>query len=253
MKKTAFAAVAAMTAAGAAQAGGIDRSGQSIDVLCQDGNYAEISFGSVAPNVSGTVATPAGVLGSNNMSNTYWPFGAAMKHQINENLSYAIILDQPFGADVTYDPALYPASGSQAELKTLALTGLLRYRMDNGFGVHGGLRVQRLSATASIPNPAGYSVNGRDNTGVGYVAGVSYERPDIAMRIALTYNSQIKTEHQTTENLFTPLGPVPLYTTTEIETPQSVNLSFQTGIAKDTLLFGGVRWVEWSDFVIDPA
>ena len=258
MKKTAFAAVAAMTAAGAAQAGGIDRSGQSIDVLFQDGNYAEISFGSVAPNVSGTVATPAGVLGSNNMSNTYWTFGAAMKHQINENLSYAIILDQPFGADVTYDPALYPVTGSQAEFKSTALTGILRYRMDNGFGMHGGLRVQRVSATAGIPVVGGYSVNGQDDTGTGYLAGFSYERPDIALRVALTYHSAIKTKHRTTEAATLPVAPgvfVPVtrYTTTEIETPQSVNLSFQTGVAKDTLVFGGVRWVDWSDFSIDPS
>ena len=253
MKKTAFTAAAVIAATGAAQAGGIDRSGQSIDVLFQDGNYAEISFGSVAPDVSGTVAVPGtGVLSSNNMTNTYWTYGAAMKHQINDNLSYAIILDQPFGADVTYDPAAYPISGSEAELKSMALTGLLRYRMDNGFGVHGGLRIQRVTAKASIPSVAGYSVNGRDDTGLGYVAGFSYERPDIAMRIALTYNSRIKTDHQTTENVFAP-GPTPLYTVTEIETPQSVNLSFQTGIAKDTLLFGGVRWVDWSDFSIDPV
>jgi long-chain fatty acid transport protein len=34
--------------------------------------------------------------------------------------------------------------------------------------------------------------------------------------------------------------------------PQSVNIEFQTGIAKDTLLFGSIRWVDWSEFVIDP-
>lgn len=257
MKKTAFAAAAVMAASSAAQAGGIDRSGQSIDVLFQDGNYAEISFGSVAPDVSGTVLG-GNLQSSNNMSNTYWTFGAAMKHQINENLSYAIILDQPFGADVTYDPSNYPVTGSQAEFKSTALTGILRYRMDNGFGVHGGLRVQRVSATAGIPVVGGYTVNGRDDTGTGYLAGFSYERPDIALRVALTYNSAIKTKHRTTEAATLPVAPgvfVPVtrFTTTEIETPQSVNLSFQTGIAKDTLLFGGVRWVEWSDFSIDPV
>jgi long-subunit fatty acid transport protein len=40
---------------------------------------------------------------------------------------------------------------------------------------------------------------------------------------------------------------------THIETPQSVNLEFQTGIAADTLLFGGVRWVDWSSFDIAPT
>jgi len=40
---------------------------------------------------------------------------------------------------------------------------------------------------------------------------------------------------------------------TEIKTPQSVNLEFQTGIAKVTLLFGSVRWVDWTAFNIFPA
>lgn len=35
--------------------------------------------------------------------------------------------------------------------------------------------------------------------------------------------------------------------------PQSVNLDFQTGIARDTLLFGQIRWVDWSVFRVDPA
>ncbi len=46
--------------------------------------------------------------------------------------------------------------------------------------------------------------------------------------------------------------PDGLKSTTEVKTPQSVNLEFQTGIAEDTLLFGSVRWVDWSEFKIDP-
>ena len=38
-----------------------------------------------------------------------------------------------------------------------------------------------------------------------------------------------------------------------METPQSVNLEAQSGIAKDTLLFGSIRWVNWSSFSVDPA
>ena len=32
-----------------------------------------------------------------------------------------------------------------------------------------------------------------------------------------------------------------------------MNLEFQSGIAEDTLLFGSVRWVEWTEFNISPA
>jgi len=31
-----------------------------------------------------------------------------------------------------------------------------------------------------------------------------------------------------------------------------VNLEFQTGIMEDTLLFGSIRWVDWSEFNIAP-
>ena len=33
---------------------------------------------------------------------------------------------------------------------------------------------------------------------------------------------------------------------TEFTIPQSVNLEFQTGVAADTLVFGGIRWTEWT-------
>ena len=80
--------------------------------------------------------------------------------------------------------------------------------------------------------------------------GGAYERPDIALRIALTYNSTIETNHTTVETVG---GGVVSTAPTEIETPESVNLDFQTGIAADTLLFGGIRWVNWTDFEISPA
>ncbi|MRU14161.1 hypothetical protein FDP25_01840 [Roseovarius sp. A21] len=249
MKKLAFAAAALTAAAGTATAGGIDRSGQSIGALFQEGNYAELSFGTVSPSVSGSVVG----LASGDMADTYWQLGAAYKQQLTEKLSYAIIFDQPFGADASYPVATgYPLAGTTAELNSSAITGALRYRMDNGFGVHGGLRLQRVDANSTIVigGAQAYNVTGRGDYGVGYLAGVSYERPEIALRVSLTYNSKISSDHDTIENSAVGLGR---FSVTEIETPQSINLDFQTGVAQNTLVFGGVRWVDWSDFVIDPA
>ncbi|HKL56212.1 MAG: OmpP1/FadL family transporter [Roseovarius sp.] len=247
MTRTIITAAALCAASGAAYAGGVDRSGQSLSALFEQGNYAELSFGTVTPSVSGNLLG----LPSGNMTNPYWQVGAAYKQQINDNLSYAVIFDQPFGADVQYSANVpYPLATSSATLETAAVTGVLRYRMDNGFGVHGGLRVQRLEARANFPIVAGYNAVADADYGVGYLAGASYERPDIALRVSLTYNSKVKTSHTTLENLTAPVTA--LVTKTEVETPQSVNLDFQTGIAKDTLVFGGVRWVEWSEFTIDP-
>ena len=160
----------------------------------------------------------------------------------------AVIADQPLGASVKYVDG--PAAGGSASITSKALTFVGRYKFDNNFSVHGGLRVQTIEATAAVPFVGGYTVDGERDTGVGYVAGVAYERPDIAMRVSLTYNSKIKHDLDTSENSVA-IGSTS--TSTEIETPQSLNLEFQTGIAADTLLFGGVRWVDWSEFDITPA
>jgi len=41
--------------------------------------------------------------------------------------------------------------------------------------------------------------------------------------------------------------------TTKITMPQSVALDFQTGVAADTLVFGSVRWSEWSKWHVRPS
>lgn len=232
-----------------AQAGGIDRSGQSILALFESGRYAEFSLGSVSPDTSGNAVAALGGFGSGDMTSSFLQLGAAYKADINDRLSYAIIYDQPFGADVDYPTGTGYFAAYPAEFESHAITGLLRYKFQNNFSVHGGLRVQSVEATAAVPFVAGYRVSGDRDIGVGYVIGGAYERPDIALRVALTYNSGIKHDVQTSESF----GGVPIPgSNTEIETPQSVNLDFQTGIAQDTLLFGGIRWAEWSEFDITP-
>ena len=251
IKAGATAAVMAL-AASAASAGGIERTAQSIDPLFADGNYFEFSFGKVKPEVSGT----AGGASSGDMAADYSQLAFAYKHQFSDKLSFALIYDQPYGADVAYPSGTgYPFAGATADLNTTALTGILRYQLGERFSVHGGVRHQQMDAEISIPLlagvPAGYTATGASDDGTGYLVGVAYEIPDIALRVALTYNSAIDHQNPTSEGAG--FGALTLDSTTSITTPQSVNLDFQTGIAEDTLLFGGVRWVDWSEFDITPA
>jgi long-subunit fatty acid transport protein len=72
--------------------------------------------------------------------------------------------------------------------------------------------------------------------------------------VALTYYSKIGYDLDTTETIV-PFGtttPLPQDTETDVDTPQSVQLDFQTGVAPGTLVFGYVRWVDWSEFSISP-
>ncbi|RUS60358.1 hypothetical protein EGN72_09045 [Pseudorhodobacter sp. E13] len=244
MKKIVSTLGAIALTATAAQAGGVERSSQSASVLFEKGNYVEFSLGNVSPDVSGSLnLNPAAKTG--NMAKSYLQLGGALKYSINDNLDAALIVDQPFGADVSYPVGTgYPLAGSLAELNSFSLTGLLKYKTASNISVYGGLRYQTLEATATLP-AAGYTVVGKKDGGVGYVLGVAYEKPEIALRVALTYNSKIKHKVDTLEN-----GVLP--STTTVNTPQSVNLEFQSGVAANTLVFGSVRWVEWSKFDISP-
>ena len=246
MKFLPVSAAALVVCASGALAGGIDRSGQGLGVIFEDGTYAEFSFGMVSPNVSGTAVPALGGFDSGDMAATYFQLGAALKHSYSNGLDVALIFDQPFGANVDYPTGTgYYAGGATATLKTSAITGVLKYTTPQNFSIYGGVRYQTLSAEASIPFVGGYTAEAEIDGRVGYLVGVAYERPDIALRVALTYNSAIDHTLTTTE-----FGGPSL--DTEISTPQSVNLDFQTGIAADTLLFGSVRWVEWSAFNITP-
>lgn len=261
MKKIVTTLGAVAVSATAAQAGGIDRSGQSIGILFEKGNYAEFSFGRVSPSVSGTGAgtapslvTPTPGQASGDMAGNYNQIGGGLKYQINDRVSAALIVDQPFGANVSYPVATtYFARGSTASIKTMALTGLLKYTTESNFSVYGGLKYQTMSAKASVPFIASYTGQADRDGGFGYVVGVAYEKPEIALRVALTYSSKVKHNFSPVETSAVPALAGLSGTPNTVETPQSVNLEFQSGVAKDTLVFGSIRWVDWSNFQINPA
>lgn len=114
--------------------------------------------------------------------------------------------------------------------------------------IYGGVRAQMLQANAAIPFLANYSIDTDDDWGWGGYLGAAYSRPEIGLRVALTYASKISYDLATTER--SALGR--LDSNTSVDTPQSVTLEGQTGLNQKTLLFGSVRWVDWSDFAIAP-
>jgi long-chain fatty acid transport protein len=236
----------AITALGTsgALAAGVERSTQSVAILFEQGSYAELNFGYLSPDVSGTVG--GGLLGSGDMAPGYLSYSLGYKQALNDRIDLAVILDQPIGADVDYPLGTgYPLAGTTADLDSQAVTGLVRYRLPNDFSIYGGLRAQSVKGVVSLPFVAGYTLETNRDYRLGYVVGAAWERPDIAARVALTYNSAITHTLDATE-FGAPAGSF------ETEIPQSWNLEFQTGIMADTLLFGSIRWVEWSAFDIAP-
>lgn len=253
-------------------AGGVERSSRFLGPLFEPGNYLELSYGHVSPAITGT-DLPLGLYSggerTGNIASSYNSFGFAYKHQFNDFWSAAIILDQPFGADIAY-----PTSGSinlggtGVVINNTDLTGIIRFAvLESGFGVHAGIRGARTDGRVMLGGASfgplnGYRVDVDRDIAYGWLAGVSWERPDIAARVSLTYNAVIEHDFDISETgpLVDPDGPGPApalplldgRSSLTVKTPKSWNLEFQTGIDPDTLVFGSIRWVDWSSFRVDP-
>lgn len=233
MKNLLTVGAALMLTTTAAYAGGIDRSGQSVGAIFEQGTYVELSYGSVMPSVSGIFS---GAQDSGNATPNYASVGLAFKTDVDEKVSLALIVDQPFGADVNYDTAGYILTGTSANVASTAVTVLGSYKFNENLRVHFGPRFLSANGhyTAVFNGNPQYSSTYSSGSGTGYVAGAAYQRDDIALRVALTYSSAIDLELDGT------LGDL------TATMPQSVNLEFQSGVAANTLVFGSIRWAEWS-------
>jgi len=250
-RAVALAACAALCTAAAAHAGGVERSTQSMNILFEPGRYVEFGGAFVRPRVSGTAFT----VGSGNVLRSFVSPSLAIKMPLTNDLDLAVILDTPIGADTAYPLGTgYALAGTTAKLDSTALTTVLRYRFGNGFSVHGGVRLQQTRGRANVefgaPLPAAsYALTTNNDRRAGFLIGGAWERPELAQRVAVTYNSRITHKFDATE-VFGGVSTFPGAFNTTV--PESLNIEFQTGIAPGTLLFGSIRWQRWSKFDITP-
>ncbi|SDE17465.1 Long-chain fatty acid transport protein [Paracoccus isoporae] len=271
MKKTIAGATALLISAAPVFAGGIERSTQSIGILFEEGNYLEFNAQLTKPEVDGNDLAIFGGSPTGSVAEDFNVVGFGYKHQFTDKLSGAVIVEHPYGADVDYPTAAQGGSvmlgGTKANVESAHISAIGRYKFNDAFAVHGGLRMTKASGDVSLSGLAygpvsGYRARLDNDSATGWLAGVSWERPEIAARVALTYYSEIEHDFGTTETgpLVDPDGPGPLpslpllnaSSTTKVKTPSALVLDFQTGVAADTLVFGQIRHVKWSDFTVDP-
>lgn len=266
-------------------AAGLDRSGQSISAFLQPGNYAEAGLSVLDPEVQGK--DNAGNKVSDMGEDYYFPT-AAIKIQATDKISLGLLYDQPFGADSQYapesnafatvNPKKGALEGTSVEVKTNSITALIGYQPNENWNVYAGPVYQTVKAKVSLRGTAykgpqvlgGYDIDLKEGEAYGWLAGFAYSIPEIALKAAVTYRSEIKHELDTTETfgfgtdgaLYIPAltgsipgktAVIPAYHKAEITTPQSVNIDLQSGVAKNTLAFANIRWVHWDQFAVKPA
>jgi len=169
---------------------------------------------------------------------------------------------------------------TQVDVHTDNLSFIFGYQPIENLNVYAGPVYQRARGDVHLRGQAyslfnGYDARIKETGEVGWLGGVAYQIPDIALKASLTYRSKIKHKAKTDESLalLDNMNPADLQKLlkvgleltdeqiaslgkkgkTEITTPQSVNLDFQSGIMENTVVFLNVRWVDWSSFSIQPT
>lgn len=277
MKKLLGATTALVLIAPIAQAGGLDRSGQGLNLIFEPGTVVQGGLTFVDPSITGSLAgTDSGDIGE-----SYILPRVSFKTSIGDNWDIGFGYDEPYGADVAYSPNYIlstcnqafnpgqsgpgspgfnpgcsgqPGSQLKATADTRDLVGVVRYKFGGGFSALGGLRIQTLDAKVDVPAALNYTYDADGSTELGYIVGAAWERPDIAARVSLAYNSRIEHTMSQTETLVTTAGGTTVINSeSKVSTPASVNLDFQTGVAPGTLLFGSVRYAKWTDTTVVPG
>jgi long-subunit fatty acid transport protein len=239
MKFLAMAAAVLGLTAGSALAGSVQRASDGSQILFERGkNYLEFSVTRVDGDVSGVGTGALTGLVSGDIAEPYLSYSLGYKLDINEKLTFAIVANNPIGADVAYPITPYLFSGSTAEVTSTALTGYLRYKISDRFSVYGGIKGTTVEGNVVLP---GYALAVSPDIGFGYVLGAAFTIDEILMKFALTYES--KTEHDFVDNLGVPFT---------VEIPQAVTLHARSAVSEKMLVFSTIRWQEWSKFQVAP-
>lgn len=275
-------------------AAALDRSGQSISAFLQPGNYFEAGISVLDAHVSGKVrdgytpsaVAPAALVGLQNtsvgeMAESYYFPTAALKVQLNDKFSLGLLYDQPFGANAAYSTSTtsgHPAVGGEGafhngkgdatsvEVHTQNISLIAGFQPTENWNIYGGgvyqevkgdVQLQGLAYSGNAQGLGGYRANIGKNEAYGWLAGISYQIPEIALKASVTYRSEIEHDANIKESKASgSLAPVITGFNgkgdTDITTPQSVNIDFQSGIMENTVAFANVRWVNWKDFSIRP-
>lgn len=150
--------------------------------------------------------------------------------------------------------------GTKVDIHTSNITALAGVNLGEQRNIHiyGGPAAQRLKGKVQLRGTAygpisGYNAQISPDQSYGWVAGVAYTKPEIALKAALTYRSKIT--HKTDISEEVPALPAQLGKTVRdfsVTLPESYNLDFQTGVNPTTLVMAKVRYVPWKKFSINP-
>ena len=210
-------------------AGGLEVSRQNNMILFSEGKTVNFSTRQTSSTVTDNLYTS---LDSQSIIKKLNLMSAAFKSDYNENISYAFEMYEPMASTLQYPATIGGVPADQkAFLRTQALSFTSKYNLSNsGFGLVAEERQLTIKRSTLNINPAQGDLVTTPDSGIGYVAGVSYEMPEIALKVLLTQAPGIDI-----------VVPTTVVGSGTVSQPSFTTLEFETGIANNTLMFGSIH------------
>ena len=232
--------------------GGWEASRLDTSMMYNDNGYAEVGTSSITYDINGTTQASAKHKMAKNQTRT----SLGVKTQLgnfdlglSNYMSGAIQLDgQANAAQPNCTAALKAASNftlcsvvpsADVEVSSLALMG--RYRINDNMSVLGGVNRYDVS-NATVTTMASHFVVSGDE--IAPVVGAAYENKEIALRVELLVQAETDVA-LTAGSSVSSAVPTVNVPNSKMVIPQTMTLNFQSGIAKDTLLFGSIHKADW--------
>jgi long-subunit fatty acid transport protein len=251
MKRLKYLMLGSIIAPSFAVAGGMERTALPTAFMFETGGYADFTYSNRNYDVTDNFFAP-----TSSMYGDVSGASISVKFDVSETIAVGFTQYNQAGISLNYQGAGsqipgFNAFGPMVDLEIDALAVMGKYSVGDNLSVLGGIKRSSIGdATADIFKLVGAtsaaSVIGDSETG--YVVGVAYERTDIALRVEYIVEQDVTFELATTGGL---LGAATANTTGSIPDYQTIN--FQSGVAKDTLVFGSIRKADWSNHQIAVA
>ena len=245
------------SSASLASAGGFETGALSTAFMYEDGSYSEASYGSRSPSVTDDKYAPTGSALKDISSMSF-----AFKADVMDNLAIGLSSYNQGAVQLDYSGAGATAvtTGTSAlpvanqvtaaalpviDLTINAITLQAKYDFSDNISTIAGIKITTVKdASANIFQSAlrgASTITGKSE--MGYIVGASYSIPEIAFRTELLYETDTDFTLDTENALPTAL---PTGQTTG-SIPDYMTLSFQSGVADGTLIFGSIRSADWKN------
>lgn len=270
---TALCALAASpTLAGGWETGKLDTS-----FLYEDGNYAELSYGSLNYAINATTQTDTShkmaknqtrqslsgkfKIGNIDVGITSFDSGAI---QMDGQSVPGIDREACAAAALAVGAAgLSPADADLASMRSncsIAASAdvmvntksiLARYEVNDSFSVIGGLRKAYVDSSTVQTLKTNYALDKVSKSGLVY--GAAYEISDIGLKFEVMHSEAIEMGLTGTASNWLHLtqGSLSFADDSKMAVPKATTVKFQTGIAEDTLLMASAHRVNWAAAQID--